>query len=137
MRQRRIVLVGKSKLIKSNKDYEGWLAGSGVNEDSETKECAKANPDTVSEEDAFSYERGENRLRAMKLMEEGIQLLTDRQREVYKSYYYDYKTEHEIGDDLGITQSSVSALLKRAVTSITKHCHQRALELGMGDEKYD
>lgn len=54
------------------------------------------------------------------MVDEILQLLTERQRMVIKQFFFMHKTQKQISNELGITSSAVSTILSQAIRRIRK-----------------
>lgn len=126
--------MGKKKVVKLDKLRDrdsNFVYSDYMNKKDISFELPAANPDVLSENKSMGemYKRGPKEIRAMKLLDEAVEQLGEREKIAYVGYYRDGKTEEEIGELLGIDHSNVSRMLGRALASIVEYCREEGNDL--------
>jgi len=105
----RLVLEGEDRLSRNREERErSWNVSYSA----------------VSEDWAVMENRAEplvEHLAIQETVEELLQGLTKRQRSIIQKYYLQEKTQHQISEELGISQQAVSAALSQAILNIRKN----------------
>ncbi len=116
MSDRHFVKRQKLKEIGGNNDaYEKWHRASG-----EIKEDARANPDSLIEDQAMYANGGPSTPQF--IMGEAVDHLQGRQKEVYMLIMREGKSFAEVAEILEITKGSVQVYADRANKFITAYC---------------
>lgn len=109
-------------ILRTDYDYEQFMAGQMKNEDGEPVECAQANPDVLPE--GTSYFGDPQPTRAQLLMGEAIRHLQGQQKSVYTLTMRESYSLAEAAQKLGISKSTAQVYRERALKFIQQYCQR-------------